>query len=400
MLNLDKNKNYLLGCSYGPDSMALFDMLIKEGFHFSAALVNYHIREQSTDEMNGFVRYCEKNNISYHIKDLIKGIGDFNLEAECRKIRYSFFAELSNEFHYDEVLIAHNQDDVIETYLMQKRRQNLVNFYGIKEKTLINNTIITRPLLSYSKKELLEYCQKNNVPYAIDLSNFDERYLRNKIRHQQVNKMSISEREKILDEIAEKNKVMDKISKKLDTLDLQDTKILLTLSDLELAIALNRKIKELDGSAFISIKQIREIKNILKKNNGNIDVPINHGIDLRRSYNNISFVKPNSISYSFIIDKPMELDTEYFYLNFLGDTSNRNIKSEDYPLTIRNYRKDDKYFIKNYAVSVRRLFIDWKMPLSIRQKWPIIVNKDGKIIYIPRYRKDFKITKDLNFYAK
>ena len=37
MLNLEKNKKYLLACSYGPDSMALFDMLLKEGYRFAVA---------------------------------------------------------------------------------------------------------------------------------------------------------------------------------------------------------------------------------------------------------------------------------------------------------------------------------------------------------------------------
>lgn len=71
MLNLEKDKNYLLACSYGPDSMALFDMLLKGGYHFSAALVNYHLRPESSDEMYGFIKYCEKHKISYHVKDIV-----------------------------------------------------------------------------------------------------------------------------------------------------------------------------------------------------------------------------------------------------------------------------------------------------------------------------------------
>ena len=400
MLNLDKNKNYLLACSFGPDSMALFDMLLKEKIQFSAALVNYHIRIESTDEMRDFISFCEKNHISYHVKDIVNGIGDLNVESECRKIRYAFFAELVSKFKYDEVLVAHNQDDLIETYLMQKRRQNLVSFYGIKEKTILNNVVIRRPLLSFSKKQLLEYCQMNNVPYAIDSSNLDERYLRNKIRHQVVAKMSEEERENTLKEIAEKNRTLLELTEKINSLDIQDTTILAKLSDIELAIALNILIKRIDGAAFVSLKQTKEIRKNLKRVEGNAEIPVHHGIVLRRSYSQIEFVKPGSIRYSFIVSKPMKLDTEYFYLDFRKDASDRNVFNEDYPLTIRNYRSGDKYVIRNYLVSVRRLFIDWKMPLSLRQRWPIILNNEGKIIYIPRYKKDFVITKNVNFYVK
>ena len=148
MINLQKDKNYLLACSFGPDSMALFDMLLKGEYHFSAALVNYHLRPESTDEMNGFIHYCDEHKISYHIKDIVNGIIGLNIESECRRIRYEFFAQLVDTFHYDAVLVAHNQDDHIETYLMQKRRQNLVSFYGIQEKTTINGVEIIRPLLN------------------------------------------------------------------------------------------------------------------------------------------------------------------------------------------------------------------------------------------------------------
>ena len=50
MLNLDKKQNYLLACSYGPDSMALAEMLRQEGYRFSIAHVNYNIREESSLE--------------------------------------------------------------------------------------------------------------------------------------------------------------------------------------------------------------------------------------------------------------------------------------------------------------------------------------------------------------
>ena len=69
MLNLDKNKKYLLACSYGPDSMALFSMLLKEGYQFEVAHVNYHFRIESDDEEKNLREYCDKNNIKIHVLD-------------------------------------------------------------------------------------------------------------------------------------------------------------------------------------------------------------------------------------------------------------------------------------------------------------------------------------------
>ena len=400
MINLDKSKTYLLACSFGPDSMALFDMLEKQGFKFSAALVNYHLRPESSYEMESFIHYCQKHNIGYHVKDLVHGIGDFNIESECRRIRYLYFAQLVKKFHYDAVLVAHNEDDVIETYLMQKNRQNLVIYYGINEKTVINNTLILRPLLQYSKAYLKAYCETNNVPFAIDASNDDMTFLRNKYRHNIVKKMSEEQRKEIIEEIARRNTELKELFDRFEQLDLVVVKTLKQLSIKEFAYALNKMVKELDESISISLGQAREIRRVLDIPSGNISVPIRLNVVFRKSYDKVEFVKLINIKYQYKIDKPTIFDCEQFYLDFTGDTSNRNVKLEDYPLTIRTYRPGDKYMIKNYLVSVRRLFIDWKMPLTKRETWPLIVNKDGKIIYIPRYRDDFKVTEDLNFYVK
>ena len=400
MLNLDKNKNYLLACSFGPDSMALFDMLLKDGYHFSAALVNYHLRPESSDEMNNFIHYCDAHKISYHIKDLVNGIVGLNIEAECRRIRYEFFAQLVGTFKYDAVLVAHNQDDHIETYIMQKKRQNLVSFYGIQEKTTINGVTIIRPLLNKTKKELLDYCHDNNVPFAIDSTNFDERYLRNKIRHQILANMTPEEREDILKEIDEKNAELKKIIDGLKGLDLTDVHALKKMDVIQLAYALNLLTQAFNHSIYISLKQAKEIEKILLKKTGNIDIPIRKGIVLRKSYSKVEVVSPSKVAYAYVITGPSIFDCEYFYLDFTGNTNNRNVSKDDYPLTIRTYHRGDKYKIKDYLVSVRRLFIDWKMPLSLRQRWPIILNNEGKIIYIPRYQKDFVPDKETNFYVK
>ena len=400
MLNLDKNKNYLLACSFGPDSMALFDMLLKENYQFSTALVNYHLRPESNNEMNNFVHYCDKHKISYHVKDIVNGVTGLNIEAECRRIRYDFFAQLVSTFKYDAVLVAHNQDDHIETYLMQKKRQNLVSFYGIQEKTLINGVTIIRPLLNKTKRELLDYCHDNNVPFSIDSTNFDERYLRNKIRHQVVGKMTVEERENILKEINEKNTELQEIIDGLKGLDLTDVHALKKMDVIQLAYALNLLVKAFNRSIYISLKQAKEIEKILLKKTGTVDVPIRNGIVLRKSYFRVEVVSPSKIAYAYVITGPSIFDCEYFYLDFTGNTNNRNVSKDDYPLTIRTYHRGDKYRIKDYIVSVRRLFIDWKMPLSLRQRWPIILNNEGKIIYIPRYQKDFVPTSETNFYVK
>ena len=400
MLSLDKNQKYLLACSHGPDSMALFYMLKEEGYKFAVAHVNYHLREESNLEQEQLEAYCAKNNVQLYVKDVDEVLGNNNLEEKCRIIRYTFFKDLVNQYGFDAVLIAHNQDDLIETYLMQKRRQNLVQFFGIKEKPIIFDVKIIRPLLSYSKQELLMFCDLNKVEYSIDKTNLENTFLRNQIRHQIVERMNKFDRKKILREIDDENLRLNVINDKISKINSNKCEDYNRLTDDEFLYAIVKRGRELKPDFTMSRNQGLEIRKIFQSDKANVSVNVSD-LTLVKSYDSFQFVDQNKeVNFSYKIDSPCVLDTEYFYLDFTGDTSNRNVGKEDYPLTIRNAQPNDVYLIKGYEKQLRRLFIDWKVPVPLRKRWPVIINKNGTVIYVPRYQKDFKKDNNCNFYVK
>ena len=400
MLSLDKNQKYLLACSHGPDSMALFYMLKEEGYKFAVAHVNYHLREESNLEQEQLEAYCAKNNVQLYVKDVDEVLGNNNLEEKCRIIRYTFFKDLVNQYGFDAVLIAHNQDDLIETYLMQKRRQNLVQFFGIKEKPIIFDVKIIRPLLSYSKQELLMFCDLNKVEYSIDKTNLENTFLRNQIRHQIVERMNKFDRKKILREIDDENLRLNVINDKISRINSNKCEDYNRLTDDEFLYAIVKRGRELKPDFTMSRNQGLEIRKIFQSDKANVSVNVSD-LTLVKSYDSFQFVDQNKeVNFSYKIDSPCVLDTEYFYLDFTGDTSNRNVGKEDYPLTIRNAQPNDVYLIKGYEKQLRRLFIDWKVPVPLRKRWPVIINKNGTVIYVPRYQKDFKKENNCNFYVK
>lgn len=400
-LNLNKNLKYLLACSYGPDSMALFHMLNKEGFNFDAAIVNYHLRKESDSEVKGLLDYASKNGVKVYVHDNKNPLNN-NIESRCREIRYNFFKSLFNINEYDALLVAHHQDDHLETYLIQKNRQINPIFFGINEKTTIKGMPVIRPLLSISKEELLQYCEDNNVPYAIDKSNFDTSILRNKIRHEVIGKMSVKERNDLLREIDKKNLELSQLINKIDLSKLNEVKYLLSLDKKSFRYAINMLVTSINTSLSVSKENVGEIRKVLLSKKPNVVSKIKRGLYLIKEYERVIFSKsePKASTYSYLLKEPAKLDTAYFQLNFIGDASNRNVHVEDYPLIIRNAKEGDYTYINGYKVEVRRLFIDWKMPISLRLKWPVIVNKEGKIIYIPRYQKEFKVDKNSNFFVK
>ena len=397
---LNKDKKYLLACSFGPDSMACFHLLLQGGYQFEVAIVNYHLRQESDQEVKALEDYCNLNNVIFHKLDVKKPITR-NIENECRKIRYKYFKEICEKRRLSAVIVAHHQDDLIETYLLQKYRQNLPEYYGIKEKTTIFDVDVVRPLLSYKKKELQQICEDNNVPFMVDLTNLENVFLRNKIRHEIVENLDDKNREKILIEIADKNKELESIFAVIKANDIHDIKVLKYLDEITYLYSINAMVKSVNPKASISKKLALELLKIINSNHPNVRLKIPHNLYFVKEYDRVYFESSkNDISYSYTVDKPMELDTPYFYLDFRKDTKNRNVSLEDYPLTVRNAQKGDKTFIKDYEVEVRRLFIDWKMPMSLRKRWPIIINKNNKIIYVPRYRSGFVIEEGSNFFVK
>ena len=400
MLNLDQNKKYLLACSYGPDSMALFSLLLEYKFNFDVAHVNYHLRKESDDEEKGLRAFCDEKNIKLYVYNNQEKIEN-NVEARCREIRYNYFRQLFDLNKYDALLVAHQQDDHLETYLLQKERKNLVNYFGIAPETVINGMTVLRPLLNLTKIDTRNICDSNNIPYAIDKTNLLPIFKRNKIRLEVINKLLPIKRMQLLDEIRRKNVELALLLNKINGLD-NNIATLLKLNQVEFAYYLNRKIKEINQSYLITYKQSIEIAKVLTSKKPNISIFMEkYNVIIEKTYDSL-FIREHlpRNGYSFVIDEPTVIDNDYFFANLLSDTKNRNITLKDYPLTIRSFKPNDKYKIKDYDVLVRRLFIDWKMPMSMRGLWPIILNKEGKIIYIPRYQKDFIPDENTNFYVK
>ena len=84
----------------------------------------------------------------------------------------------------------------------------------------VKNVKVYRPLLDHDKQSLVEYCHKHNIEYGIDESNLEDDYVRNRIRHSQVEKMSDDQKDMIVKKIdklnTEKKKQFDAIKPYLD----------------------------------------------------------------------------------------------------------------------------------------------------------------------------------------
>ncbi len=187
-LGINPEAPQIIAVSGGPDSMALLHILHSFGFKkLIVAHVDHGIRLDSYHDAHLVSHFTESLNRNFFLKQVnVPKLADQrneNLEAVGRDERYSFFRQLKAEHRAQYIVTAHHADDQVETVLM-----NIVRGCGMSGLTGISGLEgdLWRPLLHFSKQELLQYCREHAISYVNESSNQDLTYRRNYLRHQVV----------------------------------------------------------------------------------------------------------------------------------------------------------------------------------------------------------------------
>jgi tRNA(Ile)-lysidine synthase len=180
-----ENKKLFIAVSGGLDSMVLLHLMLQLPYKIAVLHCNFQLRGlESFEDQNFIQNYCDNNNIPIFITqfDTESFAKDYKLSTQvaARELRYSWFHELLETKNFDYITTAHHADDNLETFIINlSRGTGLEGLIGIPEQ----NDKIVRPLLPFSRDEILEYAQENNIQWREDSSNASNKYLRNKIRH-------------------------------------------------------------------------------------------------------------------------------------------------------------------------------------------------------------------------
>jgi len=181
----DKNQQLLLAISGGLDSTVLAYLLNSAGYKLSLAHCNFQLRGKDSDEDEKFCIalakklkvpiFCKK----FDTKEYCKQTG-LNVQLAARKMRYEWFQELVTENNWDYLLTAHHANDVVETvFINLLRGTGIAGLKGIPEK----NGIVVRPLLTFTKEQLLQFAKAKKIKFRVDKTNLDDKYERNFIRN-------------------------------------------------------------------------------------------------------------------------------------------------------------------------------------------------------------------------
>ena len=408
-LNLEKEKYLIVGCSAGPDSMALLHFLkTNTKKTIVCAHINHNLRKESIKEEEYLKKYCKINNIFFESIKLEKLKGN-NLENEARKERYKFYQQIINKYKAKYLFLAHHGDDLIETIIMKiNRGSNLEGYAGIKKISKKNNYYIIRPFLEYTKQALLNYNQTYNIDFFIDKTNFDTKYTRNRIRHNilpllkeeniNIHKQFLKYSETLLEY---NNYINKEIENKLINI-YKDNYIDLKIFNKEeefmqkniLYKFLNKYYN--NTSNIVKEKNITDILNIINNKKPNLSINLPHNNICTKEYDKLYFKTNTKTNNNYKIELENITTINNIIIKKINNTNEDGndicrLKSNELslPLYIRNRKNGDFIKLKgtNGKKKIKDIFIDKKIPKNIRNTYPIVIDSNDNILWIPNIKK-------------
>ncbi|WP_299161935.1 tRNA lysidine(34) synthetase TilS [uncultured Eudoraea sp.] len=176
--------HFLVACSGGVDSVVLAHLCSLNKMDFSIVHCNFQLRGYESDMDAFFVEdLARKLGKKIYIKDFdtdsYVNINKVSLQMAARELRYRWFEELMKKNKIKTLVTAHHVDDNLETFIINlSRGTGIKGLTGIPAKT----SNISRPLLIFSRAQIMQFAEIKNISWREDHSNLDKKYLRNKIR--------------------------------------------------------------------------------------------------------------------------------------------------------------------------------------------------------------------------
>ena len=410
-LNIKKNDNIIVAVSFGPDSMMLLDVI--RNYYTKNKIICAHVhhnhRKESDEEALLLQKYCNENNIKFEMMKINTYKNDRFTEEEARNKRYEFFDLLMNKYNSKFLFTAHHGDDLIETILMRLTRgSSLKGYSGIPLVSKRGCYNLVRPLLYLTKQNIVNYCEENKIPYAVDKSNLDDDYTRNRYRnhilpelkkenkdvHKHFLKFStaLQEHEEFI------HRITDDLYKRIIIDDFIDVNLLLKEDELLIKRVLMKYLYEIykDDISLLNDTHIMLILDLLKSSKTNIRLTLPNKINLIKSYNRLYFDKEKAYNnYCFVLDKSVKLPNGYTakIVENLDNTTNYfaafNKNDIEFPLFVRTKQDGDKMEVLNMngAKKIKDIFIDEKIDIIKRKDYPVLVDNSGKILWLPGLKK-------------
>jgi tRNA(Ile)-lysidine synthase len=404
----------LCAVSGGADSMCMLHMLSRiaqtGAIRIAAAHFDHGLRGAESDRDAEFVRdYCASNNITCYL-----GAGDvsayakqnkISIEAAARELRYDFLQKTALKAGADRIATAHTADDNAETVLINLIRGS--GLKGLRGIPPVRDNII-RPVLCFTREQIIEYIKKHGIPYVEDSTNFELIYTRNKLRHsvipllKEINPRIIETLSKTSELIARDEEYLSSLADKVLSAakrELQGIRIssdeLISLPKPVAARLVMRASEELGAAK--SSNLVDGVMELALSDSPSAMRSFAGGLTVFREYGDIVFTrlpaeektfKPVQLSLGETTELP-ELGLQFTFVSGSHEKKiynpfNTFLFKKDAicgKITVRPRKSGDKISFggKKGTKTLKKLFIDEKLPLRLRECIPVLSDEKGVI---------------------
>ena len=185
-INLDQD--FIVAVSGGPDSLALSFLTkiysIKKSLKVNYFLIDHQLRKNSSEEAKFVQRLLKKLSIKLNILKWNGKKPKKNIQSIARAKRYALLNKQSKKLKINYILLGHHNDDLIENFFIRILRGSGLNgMVSFDEKSKSEKINIIRPLIKFTKEDLVFISEKVFQTYVEDPSNQNENFKRVKIRN-------------------------------------------------------------------------------------------------------------------------------------------------------------------------------------------------------------------------
>lgn len=367
--------------SGGADSVALLFAFYlwkdKLGITLEAAHFNHHLRGEESDRDEAFVRgLCDRYDVPLHVGSAEVKPGKKGLEAAARDTRYTFLRSLNGK-----IATAHTADDNAETVLMHLiRGTGLKGLGGI---TPIHGNII-RPMLNVTRGDVEEFLKEWCLSHIEDSSNETDAFLRNRIRHH-VMPLLTAENPRIAENLSQMalrlREDEDFLSQQLNFDILPTVEALKNMHPAQRSRVLETFLKQ-SGVREPEDSHIAMAEALVFSDKPSAKASFPGGVTITRSYDRLEVLKEDALPETVTLPCPGEIQLPGLRVTCSPATEIRNTPDTFTvrpvgTITLRSRQSGDSIRLSGGTKSLKKLFIDRKIPASERNRIPVICDELG-----------------------
>ena len=382
--NLDTSKNYVVALSGGVDSAVLATVVAKQTSNLRSIFVRHN--QKHSKELEEVANKIA-NNLKINHKALDSNLEENSSETKMRDARYEI---LYHELEDNEILLTgHTLSDKVETFFINLLRGTRVR--GLK--SIPNMTPrLKRPLLGISKDNLINYAKENNIEYLDDVTNFDNKIIRNWIRNELIPKVD----EKFPGDIEEKiSSLITEIESIFETTEIEFKYIKTAKGYIEIPVTLIKE-KNIKSNMYLSLlSKTLGIPSLQKKDIQKVTTSINDEKKVDFD-NNWSCGVSNSLL--IFINKKIwqeqyeskDQDLGLFKFSSLEKIKANNNWTASLPkkenINIAPLKNGDKIKVNGNTIKVSEIFRNYGIKNVLKEVWPVVSIGD-EVYWVPGIRK-------------